>query len=179
MTKVINFFGSAGAGKSTQALGLTYNLKMRGLKVEYISEYAKELVFSNCTHILLSEQLHVYSEQIFKMRIRSNLDLDYLVTDSPTLLSLYYGEKYKANSKELSALILSEYNTYSNINFFLNRNAAFDPVGRLQNELESDNDSIELKQFLNKNNISFEEYQSNDSLAGFLTYKILTEHTKK
>lgn len=61
MTKVINFFGSAGAGKSTQALGLAYNLKMRGLKVEYIPEYAKELVFSNCSHILLSEQLHVYS----------------------------------------------------------------------------------------------------------------------
>lgn len=178
MTKVINFFGSAGAGKSTQALGLAYNLKMKGLKVEYISEYAKELVFSNCSHILLSEQLHVYSEQIFKMRIRSNLNLDYLVTDSPTLLSLYYGEKYGANSKELSALILSEYNSYENINYFLNRNAPFDPVGRIQNEKESDNDSIELEHFLNLHKISFESYQSNDSLSGYLTYKILTEHSK-
>lgn len=176
--KVINFFGSAGAGKSTQALGLAYNLKIKGLKVEYISEYAKELVFSNCSHILLSEQLHVYSEQMFKMRIRSNLNLDYLVTDSPTLLSLFYGEKYKANSKELSALILAEYNSYENINYFLNRNAPFDPVGRIQNEIESDNDSIELKEFLKANKIYFEEYQSNDSLSGYLTYKILSEHNK-
>jgi hypothetical protein len=54
----------------------------------------------------------------------------------------------------------------------------FDPVGRLQSESESDNDSIELKEFLKTNKIYFEEYQSNDSLSGYLTYKILLEHNK-
>ena len=42
--KVINLFGSAGAGKSTTALGVAHNLKINGYKVEYVSEYAKQLV---------------------------------------------------------------------------------------------------------------------------------------
>ena len=37
--KVINLFGSAGAGKSTTALGLTHQLKINGYKVEDVSEY--------------------------------------------------------------------------------------------------------------------------------------------
>jgi ATP:corrinoid adenosyltransferase len=44
--KVINLFGSSGSGKSTTALGLAYRLKLLGYKVEYVSEYIKEYVFS-------------------------------------------------------------------------------------------------------------------------------------
>ena len=46
--KFINLFGSAGAGKSTTALGVAHNLKINGYKVEYVSEYAKQLVMSGC-----------------------------------------------------------------------------------------------------------------------------------
>lgn len=49
--KVINLFGSAGAGKSTTALGVTHQLKINGYKVEYVSEYAKQLVMSGSSHL--------------------------------------------------------------------------------------------------------------------------------
>ena len=83
--KVINLFGSAGAGKSTTALGVTHQLKINGYKVEYVSEYAKQLVMSGSSH-LLSHQEHVFSNQLFNLTILKNKDLDYVVTDSPYYL---------------------------------------------------------------------------------------------
>lgn len=60
--KVINLLGSAGSGKSTTALGLTYELKKRGHRAEYIPEYAKDLVFSKCEHLLVQNQLFVFAD---------------------------------------------------------------------------------------------------------------------
>ena len=39
---VINLLGSPGAGKSTTAARLFYELKMKGVKCELITEYAKD-----------------------------------------------------------------------------------------------------------------------------------------
>lgn len=176
--QVINLYGSSGAGKTTISMGLAYNLKMRKKKVEIVSEFAKTLVFSNCQH-LLTNQLYVFSEQLFRMQIMKDKDLDYIITDSPLVLAGFYGQKFNSQgfdslSKELESLIFSEYNKFDNINFFLNRTVAFDPVGRTQVEDESDKDSLILKAYLNKNSIEYSEHYSNDSLAGYLTHKILT-----
>ena len=173
--KIINLFGSSGSGKSTTALGLAYNLKIRGKKVELVTEYAKTLVFSGCEH-LLANQLHVFSEQNFRMKIREDKGLDFLVTDSPLLLASFYGGKYNVLSKELERLIHKEFDSYENINFFLNRTVTFDPTGRVQTEAESDKDSQLLQGFLIRNNVSYETHESNDSLAGYLAYKILTNY---
>lgn len=173
--RVINLLGSSGAGKSTTALGLAYELKKRGVKVEYVNEHAKDLVFAGCSH-LLTNQIQVFAEQYTKMLVRMDKGLDFLVTDSPLILAAFYGEKYKSSSKELDELIFSEFNKFDNINFFLNRTVTFDPVGRVQNEEESDADSKLLKGFLIRNNVLAEEHNSNDALAGHLAYKILTNN---
>lgn len=108
------------------------------------------------------------------MAILNDSKLEYLITDSPTLLSLYYGNKYNTSSIELNALILKEFNSYTNINIFLNRCVDFDSFGRVQTQEESDQDSLDLKAMLTNYQISFKEYDSNDSLAGHLAYSILT-----
>lgn len=41
----INIFGGPGVGKSTISSGLFYQMKTRGYKVEFISEYAKDLTY--------------------------------------------------------------------------------------------------------------------------------------
>ena len=46
MTTIVNLLGSSGSSKSTTAMGLTYKLRLLGHKVEYVPEYAKDLVFS-------------------------------------------------------------------------------------------------------------------------------------
>ena len=45
--KVINLFAGPGSGKSTTAAGLFYHLKTMNKKVEYVSEYAKDLIYEN------------------------------------------------------------------------------------------------------------------------------------
>jgi hypothetical protein len=172
--KIINFLGSSGAGKSTSALGLTYELKKRGVKAELITEFAKDLVFSGCEHLLTQNQLFIFAEQHRRMAILKDSGLQYLITDSPLILSAYYGTKYNSSSKQLDDLILHEFNSYDNINIFLNRTAKFDTFGRVQTEEESNQDVVDLKQFLLNKHIQFTEYESNDSLAGYLAYKILT-----
>lgn len=172
--KVINLFGSSGSGKSTTALGLAYELKKRGIKCEYISEYAKELVFSGCSHLLTQNQLFVFSEQLRRMNTLRNTEIEYLVVDSPLLLALFYGKKYNTTSRELNSLIINEFNSYDNTNIFLTRTAPFEQFGRVQKEEESNQDSLDLKQLLLDNHVHFIEEESNDSLAAHLAYKILT-----
>lgn len=171
---IINLIGASGSGKSTTALGLTYELKKRGVKAEYVNEYAKDLVFSKCEHLLTQNQLYVFSEQFRRLKILDDSGLDYVVCDSPLILSMFYGQKYNTSSKQLDDLIYYEYNKYTNINIFLNRTSAFETFGRVQTETESDADSLDLKNFLIQKHIPFEEHQSNDSLGGYLAYKFLT-----
>ena len=45
MTKVINLFGGPGAGKSTTAAGLFYEMKVRDIKCELVTEYAKDMTY--------------------------------------------------------------------------------------------------------------------------------------
>ncbi len=81
--KVINLFGSAGAGKSTTALGVAHNLKINGYKVEYVSEYAKQLVMSGCQN-LLAYQEHVFTNQLFQMNILKDKSLDFIKSNIKT-----------------------------------------------------------------------------------------------
>ena len=67
-----------------------------------------------------------------------------------------------------------EQNNYIIINIFLTRVAPFQQFGRVETEEESDRNSSEIKQLLLDKHIPFEEYESHDSLAGHLAYKILT-----
>ena len=169
--KVINLFGSAGAGKSTTALGLTHQLKINGYKVEYVSEYAQHLVMSGSSH-LLSHQEHVFSNQLFNLTILKNKDLDYVVTDSPLLLAAFYGNKYKTSTKALDNLIFEHFNSYDNINYFIHRTHEFDPVGRVQTEEESNKDSDDLFQFL-IGNISMTELHSHTLLSSYIAYDVI------
>ena len=78
--KVINLFGSSGSGKSTTALGLTYMLRLKGYKAEYVSEYAKDLVAEESTH-KLRHQLYVFAKQLKRVDVLLNKDIDYIITD--------------------------------------------------------------------------------------------------
>ncbi len=60
--KVINMFGAAGAGKSTNSAGLAYELKKDGFKVELVTEFAKELCITKSEH-LLENQIWVFGNQ--------------------------------------------------------------------------------------------------------------------
>lgn len=149
MTVIVNLFGSAGSGKSTTALGLCYFLKLQGYKVEYVSEYAKDLVNEGSLH-KLKHQLYVFSKQLKRMEVLADKDLDFIVTDSPLILSYFYGEKYGTSGPYLKEIVTSYHHTFTNFNVFLKRAFPYDPKLRVQTEEESDQDSNDLLKTISK-----------------------------
>lgn len=146
-TIVINLFGSAGSGKSTTAMGLTYFLRLKGYKVEYVNEYAKDLVNEGSLH-KLKHQLYVFSKQLKRMEVLADKGLDFIVTDSPLILSYFYGEKYGTSGPFLKEVVTSYHNSFKNFNIFLKRVVSYDPLLRVQTEEESNEDSKQLHSFL-------------------------------
>lgn len=146
-TILINIYGAAGSGKSTTALGLTHSLKLEGYKVEYVSEYAKDLVSEGSSH-KLKHQLYVFAKQLKKLEVLMDKGLDFVVTDSPLLLSYFYGNKYKTIKPYFKDLVQTHLDDYKCYNIFLKRNVPYDSSLRVQTEQESDQDSNDLRELL-------------------------------
>lgn len=154
MTKIINFLGAPSAGKSFNAMSLTCALKSKGFKAEYVSEYAKDLVNENSTH-KLKHQIYVFAKQLKRLEVLMDKDLDYIITDSPLILSSFYGTYYKNSSAIFEQLVLESFNQYSNINFFLTRTLEYDAKLRVQTEEESIKVHETLTSYLEAKNIQY------------------------
>jgi nicotinamide riboside kinase len=126
---VINFFGGPGCGKSTTAAKLFYKMKEKGLKVEYISEYAKDLVYAKDT-FRLEDQIKILGEQHHKQWILKD-QVDFCIVDGPFLLgSIYAPEEYFEN---FSPLVVEMFKSYKNYNIFLERtDIEYQDYGRSQ-----------------------------------------------
>ena len=148
-TKIINLFGSAGAGKSTQALGLVPKLRLAGYSVEYVSEYAKDVVYEE-NFIKLEDQLYIFAKQNRRMERVLKQDFDFIVTDSPLLLGYFYGLKYNTLIEGLDNVILNCVNKSNNVNIFLHRKHSYQQEGRVQSDVESQQDSDILQELLSK-----------------------------
>jgi len=133
-TKVINFFAGPGAGKSTLAAGLFYHMKQKGVNVELVREYAKDVVWEGRDH-LLENQIYIFAKQLKRMRDLEG-KVDYIITDSPLLFSVVYS---KNMSSSFIALVRQEFNRFTNINLRVVRAAdrVYNPAGRLQSEAEA------------------------------------------
>lgn len=131
--KVINLWGSPGAGKSTVAAGLFYKMKVAGYKVELVTEYAKDVVWDNRDD-LLKDQLYLLAKQNRKLeRLRGKVD--WCITDSPVLLVLaYMPELYYSH---FNSLTYDVWDSYTNLNYLLERNHEYKRDGRVQTEEES------------------------------------------
>jgi hypothetical protein len=175
--KVINFFGAPGVGKTTNALLLTAILKKLGIDTEISLEFVKEYIFTN-NEDMIAFQNHIFSEQERKLRVfsKSN-EVEFAIADSPLLLSAYYAPKdYAIYFKDL---VFEIFNTYENINFFVNRNHSYSHQGRKHNEEESIFINKNIKAYLINNNIPFIEINSTDNLEDFVIPYLLENHRDK
>lgn len=156
---VVNFFGAPSAGKSATAMGLAGYLKRRQLNAEYVSEFAKDQVWSKSSH-MLQNQNWVFANQELRLRMLRS-EVDFAVVDSPLPLSVYYApESYPPSFRELCFYF---YEQYQNINFFLRRSHDFSPVGRLQNEDESLAMEPTMHSFLVDQGIPFTELSADEA----------------
>ena len=172
MSKIINFFGGPGIGKSTQASGLFTEMKKNHMNVECTYEFPKEVAWEgNISQ--LKDQFFITANQHRNIS-RLYGKVDYIIVDSPIILGCFYeqryGEGYPASHYSMSGLskfLWQLFKQYDNINILLTRNEdTYDPNGRLQNldeAIEIDND---IKQTLEINNIPFKEFNVDNKTAG-------------
>jgi len=153
MTIVVNFFGGPGSGKSTMAGQLFGVMKEQRINVEYVPEFAKELVWEESQAI--DDQLYLLGVQHFRL-YRLLGKVDYIISDSPLLLGNHYVEfsnhKFPTNRvleswrNSYKELAMNTFDMYDNMNFFVNRGERkFVQAGRLQNEDQAKEIDVELR----------------------------------
>lgn len=132
-TLVVNFLAGPGAGKSTLATGTFSKLKWDEINCEYVSEFAKDVVWGETTKIL-DDPIYVFAEQ--QHRIRRLLGkVQVILTDAPLINSiLYYNGPY---IQTFPAMVIDVINSMDNLNFLVNRKKKYHAVGRLQTAWEA------------------------------------------
>jgi AAA domain len=181
--KVINLFGAPGVGKSTIAAGLFYFMKMSGMSVEHVTEYAKYLVLTKRVKQLEDEQLYLLAKQHHKQHILRG-QYEWAITDSPLLLCAYYAPK-ETTPEPFWDMVQAYNDTFDNYNVFLTRglekdDTSFEAQGRLQNKEEAYRIQQLQMEFLEQRNIPFDviEIQGEDT-ARVLMRTVMEEDEKR
>lgn len=156
--KIINLFGGPGSGKSTTAAFIFSQLKINNISCQYINEYAKDCVYEGRNTVIQNDQLYILAKQNHKLKmLELSNQAQYAIVDSPLLLSSIYGGIYNSITKNFNDYVIELFNSYDNINFFIERNEAyFETNGRIQKNIQQAKDIDNLiKNFLIKNGIKF------------------------
>lgn len=172
---VINMMGGPGAGKSTMASLLFAKMKMAGISCEYVTEYAKDMVWENRYNIL-NDQLYILTKQYRKLK-RINGEVDVIITDSPIINSIYYNSKIKDNMDKISDKIIVELvgelcDKFNNYYYLIERNHSYEQKGRYQSEDESNIVSREIKIMLDNLNIKYTKIISGEKSVDIIISNI-------
>lgn len=149
---VINLFAGPGSGKSTSCAGIFRLMKLKGLDVELVTEYAKDVVWEQ-NYTQLSDQIYIFAQQHRRVSRIFDHDIDIVVTDSPIIMgATYISKDYYSN---LLPLMVEVWNSYENINFFINRPPKYVSTGRTQTHEEAIEKDNEIKKLLSDYNIPY------------------------
>lgn len=146
-TLIVNLYGAPSSGKSTMASKLFYELKVRGVSCELVTEYAKDLVWEARGETFKNE-VYIFAKQHHRL-FRVSGKVDVIITDRPLLLTKYYNSKY-GNGRfiALDNLVLEQYYSMNNFDIFLNRTHKFSPEGRNENEAQANQIEVEMRNML-------------------------------
>ena len=152
MTLVVQLFGGPCAGKSTTRAGVFHKLKLQGLNVEEVTEYAKELTWEK-RHVALGCQAYVFGKQYRNVE-RLLGQVQVVVTDSPVLLSAVYApDNYPVSFHQF---VLDMFNRLDSLNFYVRRVKPYNPVGRNQDESGARKIDEEVWMWLSQHGIPFQ-----------------------
>ena len=174
MSTIINIFGAPGAGKSTIASGLFYQMKKFGYNVELAFEWIKFKVYQEDAYPF-KDQIYTFAKQNKQIN-QLTMQVDYIITDSPLLLSLLYG---KNECKAFHDLVLYCYYKNKNYNFVVERNHNYQSIGRYQNEKESQELHKDILKILNTYHIPFTLVKSTNALETIIDDLKLKEQNFK
>ena len=152
-TLVVNFLAGPGAGKSTLATGTFSSLKWNEIECEYVSEFAKDIVWGETTKIL-DDPIYVFAEQQHRMR-RLMGKVEVIITDAPLINSiLYYNGPHP---ESYTSLVLDVIGSMNNLNFLVKRKKKYHPLGRLQTACEASALDSRLEELLIKHDMAYTE----------------------
>lgn len=173
---VVNLFGAPGAGKSTGAAYVFSQLKLRyNINAELVTEFAKDKVWEDNAKAL-DNQAYVFGEQSYRIS-KMNGKVDVVVTDSPLLLSKLYNSSPTLGDS-FNETVVKVFNSYSNMNYFINRVKKYNPSGRLQTEEQSDGLSKKLFSELRELNVPFTLVNGDFNGYNKIVEDIIKEMTK-
>jgi hypothetical protein len=131
---------------------------MLGINCELVSEFAKDKTWEH-NDTALNCQEYVFGKQSYRLA-RCRDEVDVIITDSPLPLTIIYTKDEKL-VEPMTNLVMTIFDSYDNINFFINRTKPYNPKGRNQTAEESDAISLRIKELYNKLNIPYTEIEGN------------------
>jgi hypothetical protein len=168
MSRLINLFSGPGVGKTSIASGLLYQLKKRHISCDAPYEFPKVLAWDE-NHSAIKDQLYVIANQ-HRGIVKSWGKVDYIILDSPILLSLVYKSYYKGTEypsnlykESFDKMVLDIHLQYNNINILLKRgNGVHNEKERYQNLEQSIDLDNRIKNMLDENKLEYTEIEVND-----------------
>lgn len=168
MTKIINLFGGPGVGKSSIAAGLVYELKKKHISCDAPYEFPKVLAWDD-NQSAIKDQLYVLANQ-HRGIVQSFGKVDYIIMDSPIILSLIYKNYY--NGLEYPSLLYTElfdemvlgiHNKYENLNIVLKRGEGVHNEKERYQDLEKSKElDLMIQQTLDIHRIPYTEIPVNE-----------------
>lgn len=157
--RVINLIGGPGCGKSTTAADLYSLMKKSGQSVELVTEVAKDYVWDE-SYKLLRDQIFIFGQQYHNQwRLRDRVD--WVITDSPLLLNLYYSSD---RSETFFKLIVEKFYDFDNLVYFIDRGVSeFSQEGRVHTYEQSIKADSDIKELLTSYGIPFEIVDQNSA----------------
>lgn len=150
---VINLWGAPGSGKSTLAAELFATMKKRGLNIELVTEFAKDMTWEN-NMTAIGCQEYIFGNQSWRLeRLRDKVD--FVIIDSPLPLSILYNNDKRINKNDFSNVVMDIFNSFENVNYVVKRKYAYIENGRNQSEKESDDIHDNMMKLLIDKNINF------------------------
>lgn len=173
-TKVINFVGGSGCGKSLMAALTFAELKMRHISTEYVQEYAKTLVWEK-RFDELDNQYQVSTEQYRMIKAVENA-VDYIVCDSGLIIGLFYNRYHRTNVcnvEKTEKMLRQKMDEFDNIYIYLERNKEYpyEKEGRIQDEEEAKEIDILFKSLLDELELKYLSIvSSKESISKIMEY---------
>lgn len=159
----INFFAGPGAGKSTTSAWLFAQMKMDGYNVELVDEYVKNWAYEDREPTSF-DQIYLFAKQARKEDLVLRNGVDFIISDSPLMLSASYAKKNTPNLfYPLRDLALQFDEVYKPLNIFLYRESKpYNSVGRYQTLEEAKEMDAFIEDTLKKAQVPFFRFPWDD-----------------
>jgi hypothetical protein len=170
---LINLYAGPGSGKSTTAAGVFALLKLHGINAELITEFAKDLTWEDRKKTM-DNQMYIWAKQYHRIwRVKDQVDV--IVTDSPLLLSLIYGEGMTESFKDV---VFDSFKEFENINYYIKRVKPYNSIGRCQTENESKELDDKIMKLLHKYKLKYKTVDGDRNGINNITRDILEKFDK-